>query len=59
MNILHDYTLFDELLEVRVSSADIVDVALRSLWTHPIKNKDSPVAYIDKFLQRYGIRKTD
>jgi hypothetical protein len=31
----------------------------RKLWTHPIKNKDPPIAYIDKFLKRHGIRTTN
>ena len=37
----------------------IIDVATRSLWTHLVKNKDPPIAYIDYFLQRYGIRNTN
>jgi hypothetical protein len=27
----------------------IIDVLSQKLWTHPIKNKDPPIAYIDKF----------
>jgi hypothetical protein len=34
----------------------IIDVSSRKLWTHPIKNKDPPIEYIDKFLERHGIR---
>jgi hypothetical protein len=34
----------------------IIDVPSRKLWTHPIKNKDPPIAYIDKFLKRHGIQ---
>jgi hypothetical protein len=37
----------------------IIDVSSRKLWTHPIKNKDPPVEYIDKFLKRHGIRTTN
>ena len=37
----------------------IIDVATRSLWTHLVKNKDPPIAYIDRFLRRHGIRNTD
>jgi hypothetical protein len=37
----------------------IIDVSSRKLWTHPIKNKDPPIAYIDKFLKRHGIRTTN
>jgi hypothetical protein len=36
----------------------IIDVSSRKLWTHPIKNKDPPIEYIDKFLKRHGIRNT-
>jgi hypothetical protein len=36
----------------------IIDVSSRKLWTHPIKNKGSPIAYIDKFLKRH-IRTTN
>jgi hypothetical protein len=34
-------------------------VSSRKLWTHPIKNKNPPIAYIDKFLNRHGIRTTN
>jgi hypothetical protein len=37
----------------------IIDVSSRKLWTHPIKNKEPPIAYIDKFLKRHGIRTTN
>jgi hypothetical protein len=37
----------------------IIDVSSRKLWTHPIKNKDPPIAYIDKFLKRHGVRTTN
>ena len=37
----------------------IIDVATRSLWTHLVKNKDLPIAYINRFLRRHGIRSTD
>jgi hypothetical protein len=37
----------------------IIDVSSRKLWTHPIKNKDPPIEYIDKFLKRHGIRTTN
>jgi hypothetical protein len=37
----------------------IIDVPSRKLWTRPIKNKDPPIAYIDKFLKRHGIRTTN
>jgi hypothetical protein len=37
----------------------IIDVSSRTLWTHPIKNKDPPIEYIDKFLKRHGIRTTN
>jgi hypothetical protein len=30
----------------------IIDVSTQKLWTHPIKNKDPPIAYIGKFLLR-------
>jgi hypothetical protein len=36
-----------------------IDVSSRKLWTHPIKNKDPPIDYIDKFLKRHGIRTTN
>jgi hypothetical protein len=37
----------------------IINVSSRKLWTHPIKNKDPPIAYIDKFLKWHGIRTTN
>jgi hypothetical protein len=37
----------------------IIDVSSRKLWTQPIKNKDPPIAYIDKFLKRHGIQTTN
>jgi hypothetical protein len=37
----------------------IIDVSSQKLWTHPIKNKDPPIAYIDKFLKRHRIRTTN
>jgi hypothetical protein len=37
----------------------IIDVSSRKLWTHPIKNKDPPIEYIDKFLKHHGIRTTN
>ena len=37
----------------------IINVASRQLWTHPIKNKDQPTHYIDQFLRRHGIKRTD
>jgi hypothetical protein len=37
----------------------IINVSSRKLWTHPIKNKDPPIAYIDKFLKRHGIQTTN
>jgi hypothetical protein len=37
----------------------MIDVSSRKLWTHPIKNKDPPIEYIDKFLKRHGIRTTN
>ena len=37
----------------------IIDVSSRKLWTHPIKNKEPPIKYIDKFLKRHGIRTTN
>jgi hypothetical protein len=37
----------------------IIDVSSRKLWTNPIKNKDPPIDYIDKFLKRHGIRTTN
>jgi hypothetical protein len=37
----------------------IIDVSSRKLWTYLIKNKDPPIAYIDKFLKRHGIRTTN
>jgi hypothetical protein len=37
----------------------IIDVSSRKLWTHLIKNKDLPIAYIDKFLKRHGIQTTN
>jgi hypothetical protein len=36
----------------------IIDVSSRKLWTHPIKNKDPPIAYRDMLLKRHGIRTT-
>jgi hypothetical protein len=43
-----------------ISFLTIIDVSSRKLWTHPIKNKDPPIAYIDKFLKRHhGIRSTN
>ena len=33
----------------------IIDVVSRQLWMHMIKNKDSPIQYIDQFLKRHGI----
>jgi hypothetical protein len=37
----------------------IIDVSSQKLWTHPIKNKDPPIEYIDKFLKRHGIQTTN
>ena len=37
----------------------IIDVASRLLWTHPVKGKDPPLAFIDRFLTRFGIQNTD
>ena len=37
----------------------IIDVTSRSLWTHQIKNKDTQIEYINKFLQWHGILKID
>ena len=37
----------------------IIDATTRALWTHPIKSKDPPIAFVDKFLKKHGIRATD
>ena len=37
----------------------IVDVALRHLWTHPIRTKDPPIQYVNAFLKKHGIKNTD
>ena len=37
----------------------IIDVTTRNLWTHPVKNKDPPLDYINSFLQKFGIRNSD
>ena len=35
----------------------IIDVALRYLWTQPIKSKDPHISYLSRLLQNYGIKK--
>lgn len=37
----------------------IIDVTTRNLWTHPVKNKDEPLNYINSFLQKFDIRNSD
>ena len=37
----------------------IIDVTTRNLWTHPVKNKDAPLDFINSFLQKFGIRNLD
>ena len=37
----------------------IIDVTTRNLLTHPVKNKDPPLDFINSFLQKFGIRNTD
>ena len=34
-----------------------INVALRYLWNQPIKSKDPPILYFDRFLQTHGIKK--
>jgi hypothetical protein len=45
--------------DVYIGFLTIIDVSSRKLWTHPIKNKDPPIEYIDKFLKLHGIRRTN
>ena len=37
----------------------IIDVTTPNLWTHPVKNKDPPLDFINSFLQKFGIRNLD
>lgn len=37
----------------------IIDVATRHLWTHLVKSKEPPIEFIDAFLKKHGIKKTD
>lgn len=37
----------------------IIDVATRHLWTHLVKSKDPQIEFIDAFLTKHGIKKTD
>jgi hypothetical protein len=61
IDIIHNYAEFTIPQEVGVFSEDESGTTLqaRKLWTHSTKNKDSPIAYMDKFLKRHGIRTTN
>ena len=37
----------------------IIDATTQALWTHPIKSKDSPIAFVDKFIKKHGMCNTD
>ena len=37
----------------------IIDVSSRLLWTHPVKTKDPPLGFIDRFQTKFGIQNTD
>ena len=37
----------------------IINVTTHNLWTHPVKNKDQPLDYINSFLQKSGTRNLD
>ena len=37
----------------------IIDVATRHLWTHPVRNKDPPIKFVNDFLTKHGIKNTD
>ena len=50
-------TNFQTSREGYIGFLTIIDVATRKLQTHPLKNKEPPIKFIDSFLRQHGIRK--